>query len=62
MSESTPKQICSIRIMFPVDTDEKAIEYKKKISEVLASIPDVQIHFSLMPASSSLLSGLLPSK
>lgn len=43
-----PGQVCSIRIMFPVETDEKAIEYKKKIGDVLADIPQVRIEFSLM--------------
>lgn len=49
-----PKEICSIRIAFPVDTDEQAIEYKKKISDILGNIPDVQIHFSLMSPSAML--------
>ena len=42
-----PAQICSIRIMFPADTDDIAIEYKKKISDVLADIPQARIEFSL---------------
>lgn len=42
------KQVCSIRIMFPVDTDEQAIGYKKKIGDVLADIPQARIEFSLM--------------
>jgi len=41
-------EICSIRIMFPVKSDEQAIEYKKKIAAVLSEIPDAQIQFSLM--------------
>jgi len=49
-----PKEICSIRIAFPVETDEQAIEYKKKIGDVLADIPNVQIHFSLMSPSAML--------
>jgi hypothetical protein len=48
MGEAIKKQICSIRIMFPVDTDEQAIEYKKKITAVVSVIPDVNIQFSLM--------------
>jgi len=48
--KSTPKQLCTIRIGFPVDTDEAAIDYKKKIAAVLAEIPDAQIQFSLMTA------------
>lgn len=46
--EAVNNQICSIRIMFPVDTDERAIEYKKKIAEVLSNIPNATINFSLM--------------
>ena len=42
-----PQQICSIRIGFPVDTDEQAIEYKKKLGAILADIPHVRIEFSL---------------
>ena len=44
----TGSEICSIRIMFPVQSDEQAIEYKKKISALLAEIPDVHIQFSIM--------------
>lgn len=44
----TVKQVCTIQIGFPVETDEQAITYKKKISEVLADIPQVRIEFSLM--------------
>ncbi len=43
-----PTQICSIRIGFPVTSDEQAIEYKKKLSEVLADMPNARIEFSLM--------------
>lgn len=43
-----PKQVCTIRIMFPIETDEQAIAYKKKINDVLVDIPNVRIEFSLM--------------
>lgn len=43
----TGSEICSIRIMFPVQSDEQAIDYKKKITALLAEIPDAQIQFSL---------------
>lgn len=43
----TVQEICSIRIGFPVESDEQAIVYKKKISEVLADIPQVRIEFAL---------------
>lgn len=45
------QEICSIRIMFPVESDEQAIEYKKKIAALLAEIPDAQIQFSIMSAA-----------
>lgn len=44
----TQQEICTIRIMFPVETDEQAIEYKKKINSVLSDVPNVQVQFSLM--------------
>ena len=46
----TASEICSIRIMFPVESDEQAIEYKKKITNLLSEIPDAALHFSLTPA------------
>jgi len=42
------QELCTIRIMFPVESDEQAIEYKKKIAAILAEIPEAQIQFSLM--------------
>ena len=45
-----PKQVCSIRIGFPVDSDDEAIMYKKKISTILADIPMLRIEFVLMTA------------
>lgn len=41
-------EICSIRIVFPVESDDQAIEYKKKISSMFSSIPDALINFSIM--------------
>ena len=46
---SPPKQLCTIRIGFTVDSDEQAIEYKKKVTEVLADIPTARIDFGLIP-------------
>lgn len=48
--DNDKKEVCSIRIIFPVVSDEKAIECKKKIEAVLTEIPDSQIQFSLMTA------------
>lgn len=45
----SPKQeICSIRIMFQVESDEQAIVIKKKIADILADTSDVAINFSLV--------------
>lgn len=45
----TGSEICSIRIIFPVNSDEQAIECKKKVQAALADMPEAQIHFTLMP-------------
>ena len=41
------REICTMRIMFPVESDEQAIEYKKKVAEVLKDIPDVMTQFNI---------------
>lgn len=46
--KAPPKQVCMIRISFPVESDEQAIDYKKKINSVLADITTARIEFSLM--------------
>lgn len=48
--EQGKMEICTIKIMFPVESDEKAIEYKKKITDILSDVPDATIQFSLMAA------------
>jgi len=50
LNEEPQKQLCTLRIVFPVDTDEDAICYKQKITAVLANIPEAQIQFGLMNA------------
>jgi len=50
----TPKEVCSMRIVFPVTSDEQAIEYKKKITSLLSEIPDAAIQFSLMSGRPSM--------
>lgn len=47
-TEHSKPEVCTIRIIFPVQSDEQAIECKKKIKEALGDIPDVNIQFSLM--------------
>ena len=41
------KELCTIRIMFPVESDEQAIEYKKKLTAVLVDKSDAHIDFNL---------------
>lgn len=55
--DNDKKELCTIRIMFPVESDEQAIEYKRKIAAILSEIPDAQIQFSLMNAPIGLSSG-----
>jgi len=42
------QQVCSIRIAFPVTSDDDAIKYKKEIDKILANIPDANIQFSIL--------------
>ncbi len=42
------KEVCTIRIVFPVKNDDEAIEIKKKIKEMLGDTEDVQFHFAIM--------------
>jgi len=54
---SQPTQICSIRIGFPVTSDEQAIEYKKKISDAMADMPNARIEFSIMAIPTGIPNG-----
>lgn len=49
--EQSKQEVCSIRIAFPVESDEQAIGYKKKITDILTDIPDVNISFSILQQS-----------
>jgi len=42
------KEICTIRIIFSAISDEQAIDYKKKIADVLKGTPDAQMQFTIM--------------
>ena len=44
------QEVCTIRIMFPVTSDEHAIECKRKIEATLSDIPNTNIQFSIMTA------------
>ncbi len=43
-------EMCQIRVMFPAESDEQAIEVKKRISELLKDNKEAQIHFALTPS------------
>ena len=46
-SES-PKQVCSITVVFPVESDDAAIDVKKKIGEVVSDVEDARVDFRIM--------------
>lgn len=43
-----PKQLCTIRIAFPVESDEQAITLKKKVSDVLGDVQQARLEFSIV--------------
>lgn len=45
--EQPKQEVCTIRIMFPVTSDEDAIDCKKKVTEALSDKPNVQIQFGI---------------
>lgn len=47
-------EVCTLRIMFPVTSDEKAIEAKHKVEEALADVGDVTVQFALMSAPAAM--------
>lgn len=49
-TKSPAMQLCSIRIGFAVESDEQAIDYKKKIAAVLSNLNSVRISFDLTTA------------
>ena len=46
--EQPKQEICTFRIMFPVESDEQAIDYKKKIAAMLSDIEGVQVEFKII--------------
>jgi len=48
--KTPPKEVCSIRIVFPVETDDEAIKYKKAITDILVDIPSAFISFTISTA------------
>lgn len=55
---NTVKEVCTIRIVFPVKSDEQALSVKASISALLADIPEAQLHFGLMPMPSNIPLGM----
>jgi len=41
-------EFCTIKIAFPIKSDDQAIAKKKEIAALLADIQDVRIQFSIM--------------
>ncbi len=46
--DKNKKQVCSINIMFAVDTNDEAIAYKTKIDDVFSTHDTCQIQFRLV--------------
>lgn len=42
------QEVCIIRIVFPVVSDDEALGYKKQIATMLEKVEEAQIHFSIM--------------
>lgn len=45
--KTTDSEICTLIVMFPVESDEQAIDVKKKISDIVSGIKDSRIEFRL---------------
>ena len=43
-----PKQICTITVAFPVESDDVAIAVKKLIGEATKDLPDARVDFRIM--------------
>lgn len=49
--EKTPTlQVCTMHVGFPIESDEQAIEYKRKIAAVLVDLPKARIDLSIIAA------------
>ena len=46
--DNEPKELCTIRVVFTVTSDDQALTAKRKIKEATSDIEDAQIQFSLM--------------
>ncbi len=44
----SPKELCTITVMFPVDDDVAAIAVKQKVTDAVSDIADARIDFRIM--------------
>lgn len=47
MTTTPNKEVCELRIMFPVDSGEQTLDIRRKIQEVLAELPDYTMTLTL---------------
>lgn len=45
--EQVKKEVCTMRVMFPAESDEQAIDIKKKINALITDIPEAMIDFRI---------------
>lgn len=55
--EQLKQEVCTIRIAFPVVSDDAAIKIKKAIETILTDIADAQIQFSIMNVNPKTITG-----
>ncbi len=41
------KELCTVRIVFPVDSDDQALNIKRKLRDALGDVPQARLDFSL---------------
>ncbi len=51
-------EICTITVVFPIESDEQALTFKKQISELLNEVPNAQIQFRIMTPPAGLAAGM----
>lgn len=44
----TPKRVCSISIMFPIENDEQALQLKQAIDQVIPDVPNKRYNFQII--------------
>ena len=46
--KAKPKELCTITILFPVESDEDALAVKRKIGDVMSVIEDARVDFRIV--------------